>query len=338
MNLTDTNAVNDVVDTTSSSLPNYDDYPNGIASDHSSSLAGPHTQQESAPDDCYDNLSCDATHTSYAPSDYSVPPSAAADVDAMPPPPPGYPASSTNNGSGAVATGANVLTARPPHASLRTTSYPVTAAKFSTVASNPAAIHRNVPSSTFTNTIGTRRSPPSAHAATSAAPIGTAPLSSTLPLQNHPTENAHYLTPSVYSSDMSSPADDAADSIPSMTASSPSEHMVPPAGGSGHNNHGHNIPPKKKCCQLLRRGKWTVEEEAYATKLINEVKSGLLPLTDGTTLRNFLSKLLNCDPMRISKKFVGNNCIGKQVFRRRGADINRLTPEQMRQTALELGE
>ena len=42
-------------------------------------------------------------------------------------------------------------------------------------------------------------------------------------------------------------------------------------------------------------------------------KSGLLPLTDGTTLRTFLSKLLNCDPMRISKKFVGSNCIGKQV-------------------------
>ena len=35
---------------------------------------------------------------------------------------------------------------------------------------------------------------------------------------------------------------------------------------------------------------------------------GLLPLTDGTTLRTFLSKLLNCDPMRISKKFVGSNC------------------------------
>ncbi len=70
----------------------------------------------------------------------------------------------------------------------------------------------------------------------------------------------------------------------------------------------------------LRRGKWTVEEEAYANRLIHEFKLGLLPLTDGTTLRTFLSKLLNCDPMRISKKFVGQNCIGKQVFRRRQAD------------------
>jgi hypothetical protein len=42
--------------------------------------------------------------------------------------------------------------------------------------------------------------------------------------------------------------------------------------------------------------------------------------------------------MRISKKFVGNNCIGKQVFRRRAADINRLTLEEMRETSLELSE
>eukprot|EP01083_Nonionella_stella_P093927 263452_1 len=69
-----------------------------------------------------------------------------------------------------------------------------------------------------------------------------------------------------------------------------------------------------------------------------EFKSGLLPLTDGTTLRTFLSKLLNCDPMRISKKFVGNNCIGKQVFRRRTADINRLTPEQIQTSRAELSE
>lgn len=61
----------------------------------------------------------------------------------------------------------------------------------------------------------------------------------------------------------------------------------------------------------LRRGKWTPEEENYANRLIYEFKLGLLPLTDGTTLRTFLSKLLNCDPMRISKKFVGQNCIGK---------------------------
>ncbi|CAB9512008.1 expressed unknown protein [Seminavis robusta] len=94
----------------------------------------------------------------------------------------------------------------------------------------------------------------------------------------------------------------------------------------------------KKKGPPLRRGKWTPEEEAYANRLIQEFKAGLLPLTDGTTLRTFLSKLLNCDPMRISKKFVGSNCIGKQVFRRRTADINRLTPDQIQQSRAELSE
>ena len=101
-------------------------------------------------------------------------------------------------------------------------------------------------------------------------------------------------------------------------------------GGGGGNNKKKGAP--------LRRGKWTPEEEAYANRLIQEFKAGLLPLTDGTTLRTFLSKLLNCDPMRISKKFVGSNCIGKQVFRRRTADLNRLTPEQIAQSRAELSE
>ncbi len=94
----------------------------------------------------------------------------------------------------------------------------------------------------------------------------------------------------------------------------------------------------KKKGPPLRRGKWTPEEESYANRLIQEFKAGLLPLTDGTTLRTFLSKLLNCDPMRISKKFVGSNCIGKQVFRRRTADLNRLTPEQIQKSRSELSE
>lgn len=89
----------------------------------------------------------------------------------------------------------------------------------------------------------------------------------------------------------------------------------------------------------LRRGKWTPEEEAYANRLIVEFKSGLLPLTDGTTLRTFLSKLLNCDPMRISKKFVGQNCIGKQVFRRRQqADLDRLSTDEIERSRQELAE
>jgi hypothetical protein len=105
------------------------------------------------------------------------------------------------------------------------------------------------------------------------------------------------------------------------------KQLAPPPSGGG-----------KKKGPPLRRGKWTQEEEAYANRLIQEFKAGLLPLTDGTTLRTFLSKLLNCDPMRISKKFVGSNCIGKQVFRRRTQDLNRLTPEQIQKSRAELSE
>jgi hypothetical protein len=37
-------------------------------------------------------------------------------------------------------------------------------------------------------------------------------------------------------------------------------------------------------------------------------------MLDGGTLRNILAKLLNCDPMRITKKFTGNSSIGKRTF------------------------
>ena len=138
---------------------------------------------------------------------------------------------------------------------------------------------------------------------------------------------------------------------PSMTATM--AQQKPPPSGNSHlltaqaqaplvSIKPPSAPPMarggKKKGPPLRRGKWTPEEEAYANRLIQEFKAGLLPLTDGTTLRTFLSKLLNCDPMRISKKFVGSNCIGKQVFRRRTADINRLTPEQIQQSRAELSE
>eukprot|EP00603_Paraphysomonas_imperforata_P008626 CAMPEP_0114425580 /NCGR_PEP_ID=MMETSP0103-20121206/7314_1 /TAXON_ID=37642 ORGANISM="Paraphysomonas imperforata, Strain PA2" /NCGR_SAMPLE_ID=MMETSP0103 /ASSEMBLY_ACC=CAM_ASM_000201 /LENGTH=595 /DNA_ID=CAMNT_0001594431 /DNA_START=129 /DNA_END=1916 /DNA_ORIENTATION=+ len=96
------------------------------------------------------------------------------------------------------------------------------------------------------------------------------------------------------------------------------------------------IPQEKVA---LRRGKWTVEEEQFALRLIEEFRAGLLPLTDGTTLRTFLSKLLNCDPMRISKKFVGDNCIGKQVFRHASGEMNGfISADRMEKSKRELAE
>lgn len=64
----------------------------------------------------------------------------------------------------------------------------------------------------------------------------------------------------------------------------------------------------------LRRGKWTVEEESYVARVIQDFNSGYLNAPPGTTLRTYLSDKLNCDPMRITKKFTGDSCIGKRVF------------------------
>jgi len=131
----------------------------------------------------------------------------------------------------------------------------------------------------------------------------------------------------------------ATSSTPTPAAATSKEQAVPQASSVPVvQRNGSGGPTAKKKGPPLRRGKWTSEEEAYANRLIVEFKAGLLPLTDGTTLRTFLSKLLNCDPMRISKKFVGSNCIGKQVFRRRTVDINRLTPDQIQQSRAELSE
>jgi len=75
------------------------------------------------------------------------------------------------------------------------------------------------------------------------------------------------------------------------------------------------IPQKaKQSGTTLRRGKWTVEEEAYVARVIQDFNSGFLDAPAGTTLRTYLSEKLQCDPMRITKKFTGEACIGKRVF------------------------
>lgn len=80
----------------------------------------------------------------------------------------------------------------------------------------------------------------------------------------------------------------------------------------------------------VRRGKWTAEEQAYADRLIRNFEAGLLPLENGATLRAYLSKKLNCDPMRISKKFAGARCLGKQIFLKRGdeAVVDQMSNEE----------
>ncbi|KAG3031354.1 hypothetical protein PC121_g7747 [Phytophthora cactorum] len=76
-----------------------------------------------------------------------------------------------------------------------------------------------------------------------------------------------------------------------------------------------NRSTKSKARPGLRKGKWTEEESRYAAQLTSFFKEGLLPIERGTMLRLYLSQKLNCEPMRITKKFTGGECIGKQVFR-----------------------
>lgn len=76
-----------------------------------------------------------------------------------------------------------------------------------------------------------------------------------------------------------------------------------------------NRSTKSKARPGLRKGKWTEEESRYAGQLTSYFKEGLLPIERGTMLRLYLSQKLNCEPMRITKKFTGGECIGKQVFR-----------------------
>jgi hypothetical protein len=63
-----------------------------------------------------------------------------------------------------------------------------------------------------------------------------------------------------------------------------------------------------------KHGKWTVAEEQRANQLVTDFENGsLLDCENGTTLRSYLARKLNCAPMRISKKFAGR-CIGKVRF------------------------
>ena len=90
----------------------------------------------------------------------------------------------------------------------------------------------------------------------------------------------------------------------------------------------------------LRRGKWTAEEEAYVERVIRDFNGGLLDAAPGTTLRSYLSAKLNCDPMRITKKFSGASCLGNKVFHSAGArprgDLPRPSPEQRSEASREL--
>ena len=71
----------------------------------------------------------------------------------------------------------------------------------------------------------------------------------------------------------------------------------------------HVIPPVEikvpETTSLLRRGRWTDAETHLVAAFIAAFQSAALPLPPTTSLRNALSTVLQCDPMRVSKKYTG---------------------------------
>jgi hypothetical protein len=104
---------------------------------------------------------------------------------------------------------------------------------------------------------------------------------------------------------------------PSLSGTPPDDttalvaHASSPTSTASSGNSWSN---KSKLVSSLRRGKWTAEEESYVARVIQDFNSGFLDAPAGTTLRTYLSEKLQCDPMRITKKFTGDACIGKRVF------------------------
>ncbi|GKY92706.1 hypothetical protein MPSEU_000240800 [Mayamaea pseudoterrestris] len=100
--------------------------------------------------------------------------------------------------------------------------------------------------------------------------------------------------------------------------SSPSNDGYSLGDGAGGRPRSSSLDSKRstksKSGNGLRRGKWTLEEENYVARVIQDFNSGFLDAPAGTTLRTYLSEKLQCDPMRITKKFTGDACIGKRVF------------------------
>ncbi|TYZ65500.1 hypothetical protein PybrP1_008071 [[Pythium] brassicae (nom. inval.)] len=101
-------------------------------------------------------------------------------------------------------------------------------------------------------------------------------------------------------------------SVPENTGSAPSQRgplttEKPAATSSGVTKKSQRVLKRSDYSQhgTVRSGRWSLEEENYAKAMIEAFKNGYLPLHGNVSLRKFLSEVLVCHPMRISKKFVG---------------------------------
>lgn len=86
-----------------------------------------------------------------------------------------------------------------------------------------------------------------------------------------------------------------------------------------------------------RIGRWTLEEETYAKRLILEFSNGVLPLKDGITLCHFLSQMLNCKRNRVTKKFRQTYKLGTKYTRNAKA-IERMPTNEIKSMRADLSE
>lgn len=112
--------------------------------------------------------------------------------------------------------------------------------------------------------------------------------------------------------------------------------LAPSSGAPWAAPEAPDVKPSVSEKKSTRKGKWTIEEEEFTTRIIEYFNTGLLELPEGTTLRSYLADKLNCDPMRITKKFSGNlglGGVGKRVFhasmgRQRDERLSRCASQQ----------
>jgi hypothetical protein len=76
------------------------------------------------------------------------------------------------------------------------------------------------------------------------------------------------------------------------------------------------------------------EEEEYTTRVIHYFSSGLIALPEGKTLRSYLAEKLQCDPMRITKKYAGASCLGKRIHHL--CESPRFSPQEIEMAKLEI--
>lgn len=76
------------------------------------------------------------------------------------------------------------------------------------------------------------------------------------------------------------------------------------------------------------------EEEEYTTRVIHHFSSGLITLPEGKTLRTFLADKLQCDPMRITKKYAGASCLSKKIHSL--CERPQFTPQEVEAARMEI--